>query len=100
MNKRLVGDKCPCCSLEENWEHAMLCEGAQDLKEKHINKLKSTIQNVKDAEQMQNEMHWMIANMQNYLNNKIEEVCVATQSKIGMKYLFRGWVTRHWTNAN
>ena len=70
------------------------------MKEKYINKLKSTTQKVKDTEQMQNEIYWMIADVQNYLNNEIEEACVTTQSKIGMKYLFRGWVTRHWTNVN
>jgi len=41
----------------------------------------------------------MVKDIQNYMyNENMNEL--TTQSELGMKYLFRGWVTKNWSNIN
>ena len=48
-------------------------------------------------ERIQEESQMIISDIYNYLYGANEEG-VTTQSEIGMKYLFRGWITKHWIN--
>ena len=72
----------------------ILCEGAEDIKVKYIEKLKSDIRKVKKVEELQEEIGWMLKDIQNYLHNEnMNELTI--QSELGMKYLFRGWVMKN-----
>ena len=41
----------------------------------------------------------MLSDIKNYIYNQ-NNPGLTTQSQLGMKYLFRGWVTKNWTNIN
>ena len=49
---------------------------------------------VKETEDIQNEIEWMMSDIKKCINNETEGH-VTKQSEIGMKYLFRGWVTKN-----
>ena len=79
INKEMIGEECPRCQSKETWEHIILCDGAYQLKENYINKLKDKIDKVKGKEQLSNEIQWMLSDINNYLYNQ-DDPGLTTQS--------------------
>ena len=66
---------------------------------KGVKILKEKIQKVEGKEEIQEEILQMISNITAYVN-KADEHRVTTQGELGMRYLFRGWVTKDQRNIN
>ena len=58
-------------------------------KMKYIDKIKKDIKKVKNIEEIQEEVEWMLSDILNYLQNNNTEG-LTTQSEIGMRNLFQG----------
>ena len=92
-NKGLVTNKCPRCNKIENWLHVMTCEGAEDLKEKHVYNLIEGIKKVQNAQHLS--VEWIVSDIRACLKRDDRYEHKTTQSVIGIENLFRGWIVKN-----
>ena len=54
INNDVCRDKCPRCNAIEDWEHIILCQGVESLKNEYIEELKvlTTKEKIKDEERL------------------------------------------------
>ena len=64
-----------------------------------MDKIKKDIKKVKNIKEIQEEVEWMLSDILNYMQNNNTEG-LTTQSEIGMRNLFRGWITKNWRDVN
>ena len=95
INKGLVCDKCPRCSLQETWEHVILCDGITSLKEKYLDNLKKDIRKMNNIEHLNEPIERILKELEQYLNNNENYEGMTMQSIIGMNYVFRRWITKN-----
>ena len=100
INSGLTDSKCPRCQSREDWEHVILCSAIQEQKEKYIQTLKSKIAKVKNIQHLEEPISWIVGDIEQYLKGEETNEYNTTQGIVGMKMLFRGWVTKNWVNPN
>ena len=63
--KQLVENRCQRCNEIETWEHVMLCEEIETMKEKYIKAFEEKLKKVHQIEHLGNQIAWMIGEIKN-----------------------------------
>ena len=72
----------------------------QDLKQKHMQKMKEGINKIKNNQHLQEKTAWIMSVINDFLSNNEDHEGQTAQSAIGIECLFRGWITKKWEDAN
>ena len=68
----------------------ILCESITLIRNDYIQTLKTALRKVKDCNHLQNQIEWMLEDIEQYLNSGAPYEGVTTQKAIGMKAIFQG----------
>jgi hypothetical protein len=99
VNAGLVSDRCPRCDDIEDWQHVVLCNSINHMKEAYLIDLEASLLKLKHGYSERETFELIIGDIRKYLWQQ-EEGYVTTQQEVGMKYVFRGWVVMNWINVN
>ena len=94
INNNLVDNRCPWCRQREIWEYVTLYKGVEDLKRNCLQNLEKATRDVKSTDHIMSCINLIFLEIKNHINNNIEEWMNATQSIVGIKNIFRDWITK------
>ena len=69
------------------------------MKNKYLQTLEEKIKKVKNTDHLQEQISLLLTDVKEYLHNEQQDEGCTTQSLVGMKHLFRGWIVKNWTNV-
>ena len=69
------------------------------MKNKYLQTLEEKIKKVKNTDHLQEQISLLLTDAKEYLHNEQQDEGHTTQSLVGMKHLFRGWIVKNWTNV-
>ena len=65
------------------------------MKEEYLNTLRNAIRKVKRIDYLHNKVNWIVHDISTYLNSQTETEGYTTQSIMGVRYIFRGWIVKN-----
>lgn len=98
INEGLTSSKCPRCGQEEDWEHVILCNGMQGIKEQYIKEMKGKMLKIAKQERERQLVELIVKDIETYVNQESNEY-TTTQHVVGMDLMFKGWVIKNWLNV-
>jgi len=98
INEGLTSSKCPRCGQEEDWEHVILCNGMQGIKEQYIKEMKGKMLKIAKQERERQLVELIVKDIETYMNQESNEY-TTTQHVVGMDLMFKGWVIKNWLNV-
>lgn len=71
INDDIIGETCPGCGLDKNWEHVLLCEKARRIRDDFCTEIKEKCKKVEMHNKNVEEAHAMIDDIRGHCNNAL-----------------------------
>lgn len=99
INQDVCNYYCPRCSQIKTWEHVIKCTTATELKNQCMKQLHKKLKSQDKIDAELEKRNSIITDTCNYMCNRQAQP-QTNQRRIGMRYIFRGIVTKDWTSLN